>query len=130
MSPMQLLFSFQGRIGRRTFWVCLIGVSIVMTATAATVAWAIGNMVRQGVISPVSPHLTAFYVVGIPCLWPLLAVQVKRWHDLNRSGWWVFVNFVPMLGNMVSFVMCGLMPGTGDINKYGGMPNGIFRVGT
>jgi uncharacterized membrane protein YhaH (DUF805 family) len=130
MNPFQLLFSFRGRIGRTAFWVCLVGVSIFMTATAATVAWAIDNMVRQGMVGPVSPHLTAFYLVGIPFLWPLMAVQVKRWHDLNRSGWWVLVNLVPMLGNMVSFVMCGLMPGTGGVNDYGPMPDGIFSVGT
>ena len=129
MKLIDLLFSFRGRIGRTTFWILLFGISVVMTLAAVVVAFAVDSMVRLGLLGPVSPHIVAFVAVGIPCLWPLIAVQVKRWHDLNCSGWWFFINLIPMVGNIVSLVMCGFVAGTGGTNKYGQVPEGPFRIG-
>ena len=31
-------------------------------------------------------------------VWITLAVQVKRWHDLSKSGWWALINLIPVVG--------------------------------
>jgi uncharacterized membrane protein YhaH (DUF805 family) len=48
-----------------------------------------------------------------------IAVQVKRWHDTDRSGWWVLVNLVPIIGNIYALAVCGFIPSNLDYNQYG-----------
>jgi uncharacterized membrane protein YhaH (DUF805 family) len=37
-------------------------------------------------------------LVLVPALWPGIAVSIKRWHDRNKSGWWVWINLIPLVG--------------------------------
>jgi uncharacterized membrane protein YhaH (DUF805 family) len=46
-------------------------------------------------------------------------MQVKRWHDLDKSGWMVLVNFIPLIGMLYSLLTLGFQPGTAGPNKYG-----------
>lgn len=46
----------------------------------------------------------------------------KRWHDHDKSGWWFLLSFVPYLGGLVSFVICGCLRGTRGPNRYGPDP--------
>ena len=52
---------------------------------------------------------------------PSIAVQVRRLHDQDRSGWWVLLNLVPYLGALVLFVFM-LLPGTNGANRFGPDP--------
>ncbi len=36
--------------------------------------------------------LSFFLVIVVTLLWVSLAVSVKRWHDRDKSGWWVLLN--------------------------------------
>ena len=54
-------------------------------------------------------------------LWGII-IQIKRWHDLDRSGWWVLVNLIPGLGGLYTLIMCGLIKGTSGPNKFGPDP--------
>lgn len=52
---------------------------------------------------------------------PYVAVAVRRLHDTNRSGWWMLLVFVPMIGNIVLLIwFC--MPSTSGPNRFGPMP--------
>ncbi|TWT96445.1 DUF805 domain-containing protein [Neorhodopirellula pilleata] len=59
-------------------------------------------------------------------LFPVLAmgiiVQIKRWHDRDKSGWWVLINAIPILGGIWSFIECGCMKGTNGPNQFGPDP--------
>jgi uncharacterized membrane protein YhaH (DUF805 family) len=51
-------------------------------------------------------------------LLPTATVMVRRLHDMNRSGQWLLIALVPVLGVVVLLVLA-LMPGTSGPNRYG-----------
>jgi uncharacterized membrane protein YhaH (DUF805 family) len=52
---------------------------------------------------------------------PLLAVSVRRLHDIGRSGWWMFFGFIPILGPLVLFIFACLDSEEAS-NRYGPNP--------
>jgi uncharacterized membrane protein YhaH (DUF805 family) len=71
----------------------------------------------------------AMFIIFIPYLpvlalvvWMNAAIQVKRWHDHNLSGWWWFVVLIPCVGPLVALVHLGCMRGTIGANRYGPDP--------
>jgi uncharacterized membrane protein YhaH (DUF805 family) len=54
--------------------------------------------------------------------WPSVVVQVKRWHDIDFSGWWIFANFIPFVGTLGALVANGFIRGTNGPNRFGGDP--------
>ena len=60
-------------------------------------------------------------LVSLGLLLPSVSVQVRRLHDLDRSGWWLLISFVPVLGAIVMLVwFCS--KGTADDNRFGANP--------
>jgi uncharacterized membrane protein YhaH (DUF805 family) len=51
-----------------------------------------------------------------------IAVAVKRYHDRNKSGWWVLIVFVPVIGGLWYLIECGFLRGTPGPNNYGPDP--------
>jgi uncharacterized membrane protein YhaH (DUF805 family) len=47
---------------------------------------------------------------------------VKRYHDRNKSGWWILIVFVPVIGGLWYFIECGFLRGTPGPNTYGPDP--------
>jgi uncharacterized membrane protein YhaH (DUF805 family) len=63
--------------------------------------------------------LIGFIILG--CLIPSIAVQVRRFHDQDKSGWFVLLNFIPSIGGIIVLVfMC--LEGTRGPNRYGPDP--------
>lgn len=54
---------------------------------------------------------------------PAIAVQVRRFHDQDKSGWFVLLNFIPFIGGLIVLVMM-CMEGTPGPNQYGPDPLG------
>src|SRR5688572_18811344 len=85
-----LFTNFDGRISRQPFW---IG---TLTLWIASIALSI----LAGII--VGPASTAMMfiqvVIGLAFLVPSLAVAAKRYHDRDKSGWWVLIIFIPLIG--------------------------------
>jgi uncharacterized membrane protein YhaH (DUF805 family) len=61
-------------------------------------------------------------IIFIPLLWIGLAVNVKRWHDRDKSGWWILINLVPVIGGLWSLIETGFLPGTRGSNRFGPDP--------
>ena len=57
-------------------------------------------------------------IMALVTLWPYVAVQVRRWHDRNKSGWWFLINFVPVIGLLWVLIELGLLPSISENNKY------------
>jgi uncharacterized membrane protein YhaH (DUF805 family) len=108
-----LLFSFNGRIGRGPFW-AVQGTWIVIYVILLLITQAsAGSTGSPSLI--VSLILLLFVLASI---WPLLAVQIKRWHDRNKSGWWCLIGFVPIIGGLWALIECGCLPGVDEGNRF------------
>jgi uncharacterized membrane protein YhaH (DUF805 family) len=105
MPVSDILFSFQGRIDRKTFWVPTV---CMLPFSSLTVFWG-----REGLLPvPVMLILLSFFV------WVGLAVSIKRWHDRGKSGWWVLIGLIPLIGGIWTFVELGFLEGTKGLNAY------------
>ena len=116
LSISQLLFSFQGRITRATYWLKYflpyIGI-YVLTIILDVVLGSFDNKSGIGVMSG---------IFSLIALYPSLAVSVKRCHDRNRSGWFLLIGLIPIIGAIWLFIELGCLRGTEGINKYGRDP--------
>jgi uncharacterized membrane protein YhaH (DUF805 family) len=108
-----ILFSFKGRVNRTVFWtfeIVWIIVFVILNALTHPAASADGT--PGGGLS----LITGLFV--LLTFWPLLAVQVKRWHDRNKSGWWFFIGLVPLIGGFWVLIECGFLPGVDEGNRF------------
>ena len=108
----QLLLRLDGRIARRTWW--LWGVAMPLgLALYFTVLLRVAGL---------SPRVTEV-AVNLMLLWPVLAVSVKRWHDRGKSGWWLLVTLIPLVGWLWALVENGLLRGDAGPNRFGNAPD-------
>ena len=54
---------------------------------------------------------------------PTLAVTVRRLHDVGRSGWWIFIALVPLVGFLIMIYWMVISGEEGD-NRFGANPLG------
>ena len=117
--PLKRYAEFSGRSRRKEYWMFVlfiiavsVGIGIVeaILGLSATIGDAYG---------PISLlFLLAIFV-------PSLAVQVRRFHDQGRSGWFVLLNFIPFIGTLIVLVfMC--LDGTDGPNEYGPDPKALL----
>lgn len=113
---MNALFSFDGRIRRQGFWIA----SIVLNVRIFMVYGMLGYCTAQ-----YDPNMAAVLVLGVTLVIQLiigLSLSVRHWHDLNKSGWWVLITLIPIVGAIYTFVQLGFMPGDQGANQYGPVP--------
>jgi uncharacterized membrane protein YhaH (DUF805 family) len=109
----EILFSFKGRIGRKTYWLSILGIIVFWLLVGALTA------ITGGGGEPSALVMGFIVLLYIPFIWICIAVPVKRWHDRNKSGWWVLIGFVPIIGAIWSFVENGCLSGDEGPNNYG-----------
>jgi uncharacterized membrane protein YhaH (DUF805 family) len=61
---------------------------------------------------------------ALATLLPALAVSVRRLHDTGRSGWWLLLVFVPIIGPLVLLVF-SILEGESGSNQYGPNPKAV-----
>jgi uncharacterized membrane protein YhaH (DUF805 family) len=111
MPPLRMFFSLRGRVSRRQFW--LFGVlALLGLALLGHALLGIARVQEQ----------TADLLVNLLLVWPALAVSVKRWHDRDKSGWWVLLNLVPVVGWLWALIDNGFLRGTDGPNRFGEDP--------
>ena len=119
MSIGSLLWSFDGRIGRGQFWLGLLLVILIGVAFGALVgliddAGPFGDPRQLG---PVAAAVMFFGLVALTVA--QLAVYVKRFHDHGKSGWWVLIALVPVIGAFWILIELGMLKGDTGPNEYG-----------
>lgn len=108
---MEQLLNFSGRIRRMGWWIAGIGMSFVSASV---------NDIRDRDLNVVIAAI--FWAVAL-VVWLIgLSLSVRRWHDLDKSGWWVLVMAIPVLGWLYSLWMLGFQPGDQGHNNYGPPP--------
>jgi uncharacterized membrane protein YhaH (DUF805 family) len=108
---------FSGRSRRREYWYFVlfnIIVGIVLGWIDALLGTRSSYYAGAGLLSG---------IYGLAVLIPTLAVSVRRLHDIDRSGWWILIGLVPLLGVIVLLVFA-LLEGTPGDNRYGPNPKG------
>ena len=120
-----LLFSFQGRINRARFWLVHVGIFVVeaiaLSLTGGTAAIISGDYEQVMIVSGGATG-AVWSIVGVLAFWISLAAGVKRWHDRNKSAWWMLIILVPVIGSLWYLIECGFLKGTAGPNTYGPDP--------
>ena len=107
-----LYTSFSGRISRKVFWIY----GVLLMIVVALVVFGI-----IGAISAASETLALILSVPayIALMWASFAMQAKRWHDRNKSAWWILIGFIPVIGGIWALVETGFLRGTAGPNRFG-----------
>ena len=118
-------FTFSGRASRPEFWWFQLWVAILFVAALALDP-------PEKSISDINDSGGAVYdLVVLLHLFPLLAVSVRRLHDINKSGWYSLLGLIPLVGLVVLLVWHAKRGSDGD-NRFGSAPsttNSLARSG-
>ena len=115
-----VLFSPQGRVPRRVWWIAGIAVNIVTYICHGALLFALQIPLDESNLSP-SVEMAILIPHGVR-LWIQLTLSIKRSHDRGHSGWWVLWVFFPCVGGLVLLIDLGFLPGTSGPNEYGQDP--------
>ena len=107
---------FTGRSRRKEYWMFTLA-NLVIYVVGGILSGILG---RLGVIIS---GLIALYALAV--IIPSLAVAIRRLHDTGRSGWWMLISFVPLIGGIILLVFFAQDGEPGD-NQYGPNPKSIF----
>lgn len=105
---------FQGRAHRSEYWYFVLFNILVNIACA----------IVDNVTGTFNPEMGLGLVGGLYMLFvlvPGLAVSVRRLHDTGRSGWWLLLALIPIIGALVILVFM-IFKSEPDTNKYGPQP--------
>ena len=112
-----VFLNFQGRLNRQPFWITTLGLWLASVGVTLVASILFGS--QSGATT-----------VGLVLLVPSLAVAIKRYHDRDKSGWWILILLIPIVEFIWYVVELGFLPGTPGPNRYGPDPLGgePFRV--
>jgi uncharacterized membrane protein YhaH (DUF805 family) len=105
---------FSGRARRKEYWFFVL-FSVIITLALSFFDSLVGLFdVASGI-----GLLSGIYSLAV--LIPSISVGVRRLHDTNRTGWWLLISLVPLLGIIILIVLMVLDSQSGD-NEYGPNP--------
>jgi MFS family permease len=96
------IFSFAGRVPRSAFWGMTIMIHILCVFIYFITEKIVGPTVLQN-----KPSLIFFAVAAAVAIAASLALHVRRWHDLNKSGWLAATYFIPVLAAFILVIVYG-----------------------
>jgi len=99
---------FSGRATRTQYWMFILFYMIIYIVLASVDAFLLGGM----------PVLSGIF--GLVSIIPSLSIAVRRLHDTGRSGWWLLLSLIPLIGAIVILIFL-VMDSEGD-NQYGANP--------
>ena len=113
MDLKQFYLSPQGRVGRQDWWLKYVLVVIVIAVVASILDTALGLTDPESGYGPIS--LVALLVM----IYPAIVVNIKRFHDRDKSGWWVLIALIPIIGAIWLLIELGFLKGTPGPNRFG-----------
>ena len=99
---------FNGRARRQEYWMFML-INMIISFVLGLVEGLFGG---PGVIG---------YIYSLAILLPGIGVSIRRLHDTGRSGLWLLVSFIPLIGAIVLLVFMATDSAPGD-NQYGENP--------
>jgi uncharacterized membrane protein YhaH (DUF805 family) len=119
--------TFSGRARRSEYWFWVLFVIII-----SAIAIGIDGVINPDLVTTTSGD--GMYgvaatggivsaIVSLALFLPGLAVSIRRLHDLDRSGWWLLIILIPLIGAIVLLVFY-CTEGTKGSNRFGEDPKG------
>ena len=100
--------NFSGRATRSEFWYWVL-FAVLASIAAGLIDIALFGLEGSSAIES---------LVGLALFLPGLAVSVRRLHDLDRSGWWVLLGLIPLVG-VIILIIWNCQRGTIGPNRFG-----------
>ena len=113
MDFQKFYLSAQGRVNRKQWWLYLVLPLILGSIILSGVDVTIGTYTAEsggGLLSG---------LWGLLTLIPAILVDIKRWHDRDKSGWWMLIVLVPIIGWIWFIIELGFLKGTPGPNRFG-----------
>ena len=108
-------FVIKGRASRSEYWF----LQLLFTPLAMYVGfWS--DPVSAGTIDPPPLYILSTIIVILLFI-PSITSQIRRFHDKDKSGWFIFINIIPLVGWLIALVML-LDKGTPGKNRFGEYP--------
>jgi len=98
---------FEGRARRKEYWM-FAAINFLISIALAAIDYVTGLGFLQS-------------LYGLAVLVPGIAVGVRRLHDIGKSGWWILIILIPLVG-AVWLVVLLATEGTPEDNEYGASP--------
>ncbi|WP_294032990.1 DUF805 domain-containing protein [uncultured Moraxella sp.] len=108
--------NFNGRARRKEYW----GTMLVYMIVAVILS------MLMNITFWISEYLSYFFVLVASIFYlativPIIALTVRRLHDVDKSGWWYFISLVPLIGGIwLLILLC--TEGTRGENQFGADP--------
>ncbi len=130
LMPLRRYADFEGRSTRTEYWMFVLFQVLVIFGMILLMVVA-GSLSDGGgggeAFATIFLILMVIFVLGL--FIPNLAVQVRRLHDQDKSGWLVLLGFIPYIGGLIMLVlMC--LDGTAGPNQYGPDPKERVNLDT
>ncbi|MBY0309658.1 DUF805 domain-containing protein [Patescibacteria group bacterium] len=117
---------FKGRASRKGYWMFILWYFLVLFGSVFGVGLL--QIVFMGADAQAGSNIIIPLLFGVlflglllGLLVPVIALHVRRLHDIGYSGWWYLLSFIPYLGGLIVLVlMC--LPSQEGTNKYGPHP--------
>ncbi|MGF7480665.1 DUF805 domain-containing protein [Providencia sp. SP181] len=111
--------NFEGRAKRKKYWMFTLFNPIIFLVLIILISISMDSYtVEIGSIGYIASIILVIYSLGI--IVPSIAVTIKHLHDIDKSGWWYLISFVPF-GGIVLFVF-SILDGTPSNNRFGPDP--------
>ena len=108
---------FTGRARRKEYWFFVL-FNLIATIVLSMIDGMLGMYDAAAGIGVLSG------IYGLGVLIPSIAVGIRRLHDTDRSGWWLLLAFIPLIGAIVLLVFMVLDSTPGD-NRFGPNPKAM-----
>ena len=125
-----LLFSFEGRIGRGKYWlgvllavlllvIAMVPLIVIVPWDQVMVAGAEGQPTLDYMHSAMLPFWIGYLFLMVIGYWMSIAISIKRFHDRGKSGWWYLILLIPYIGPIWGLIELGFLRGDPGANAYG-----------
>jgi uncharacterized membrane protein YhaH (DUF805 family) len=102
---------FTGRARRKEYWMFIL-FNIIFAIAAMILDNALGIAIEDVGYGPI------YILYGLALFLPGLAVAVRRLHDVGKSGWFLFIALIPLIGTIWLLVLLA-KDGEPGMNQYG-----------
>ena len=119
----KFLFSPSGRIGRGKWWLGQLSGIIILVGGLFLASALVDHSRETEHIAdlPIIPT-TLFGISFLAIIWINICTTITRYHDRNKSGWWYFFGFIPLIGPIWQLIELGFLSGDVDDNEFGPGP--------